>query len=685
MLAINSWSGRKLSLNRLVVVFLVLILFQSTAFAAPHIFRSKPEPIEHIGTPLKMRMFAIAPQGAMFAPGSYPATVRILLLRVDFPPDADDQTTGTGDWDDPEYFHEGDPDYWVNKAKTNFINYWKEVSYDNLLVSMDTSTLVYQLPNTLAVYGSESFAALENLTYDSIIAANADTDPATKIDFSLYDAVLIVHAGTGEESDINGDSSSDIWSLYYADDCISPDDSGTGCLTTTLKNGTVIKEIIFMPQTDSQDGYTIDPLGVYVHEFGHWLGLPDLYCTLLLCIPDGAGKWSLMGDGIYNADPADCPVQGPGCLFGNSPAHLDAWSKVFLGWVTPVTSPPPTDLGSHVFSPVENSPDIVKIQASSSTADQYFLMENRQLSGYDKGLPGHGLLVWLIDDVVINNNIGSNTVNNNPFRPGVKLIEADNDWKLLSYGCSAEGEDCGSPGDPFPGSTSNTSLTLHSLPPSTAYSPAAWVSVKNIVETGPTDTTVTAEIGFAPLPPGTPGMHGNTISWPAAWGWNIVSYNVYRNKLQIGQTTELSFIDPEARSGDGYQVTAVDSGGDESDFSGTVIANIVMGDGGGGDSRCFVATAAYGSYLDPRVEILRGFRDRYLLTNEAGRKFVSFYYRYSPSLAVSIRKHEPLRAITRWALTPMIYAALHPVVFMLLILTGAMLLGRGILLMLPRR
>lgn len=651
-----------------------MLLSAAPVSAAPHIFRSKPEPVGHIGTALRARTALIAPEGVMFAPASYPASVNILLLRVEFQQETSPATakvTGSGLWLDPLYSHGtgaplnkddlSDPsNFWVAHAKTNFINYWNEVSYGKLLVSIDTSTHVYQLPNTMTTYGNESNAALENLIYDSITAALNDPDPAARPTFSDYDAVLIVHAGAGEESDVYGDTPNDIWSLYYSDTCISKNATGSGCLTVKLKNGSSIAEAIIMPQTDSQDGYTIDPLGVYVHEFGHWLGLPDLYCTGLVCIPDGVGKWSLMGDGIYNGLPN-----------GSSPAHLDAWSKGYLGWVTPLTAVPPVDIGSHDFAPVENSPDIVKIQASSSTPTQYFLLENRQMTGYDKGLPGHGLLIWLIDEYVINTNFSSNTINNSSFRPGVKLIEADNDRKLQSYGCKAP-DDCGSAGDPFPGSTNNTSFTLHSTPPSTAYTPAAWVNVRNILETGPTNT-ITADIGFAPLPPGTPGMFGDTISWPSTTDQSVTGYNVYRNAVLIGHSAGLSFRDPDAVTGDEYQVTAIDSNGDESDFSGMVIANIAVGDsgGGGGGSGCFIATAAYGSYLDPHVQALRDFRDRYLLTNTLGKALVSLYYHYSPPMAGFIGRHESLRTLTRWTLTPIEYAVEHPVLFLLLFIVVA--------------
>jgi hypothetical protein len=61
---------------------------------------------------------------------------------------------------------------------------------------------------------------------------------------------------------------------------------------------------------------------------------------------------------------------------------------------------------------------------------------------------------------------------------------------------------------------------------------------------------------------------------------------------------------------------------------------------------------------------LRKFRDDYLLTNVPGKAFVSFYYRYSPPIAELINRHESLRCMTRWMLTPVIYLAEYPIVLL---------------------
>lgn len=95
--------------------------------------------------------------------------------------------------------------------------------------------------------------------------------------------------------------------------------------------------------------------------------------------------------------------------------------------------------------------------------------------------------------------------------------------------------------------------------------------------------------------------------------------------------------------------------------------------GGGGGGGCFIATAAYGSYLHPKVMVLREFRDKYLLTNLPGRVLVATYYRISPPIAEFISRHELLRFIVRLLLAPVIFTVEH----LWLVLAALTLLAGG--------
>lgn len=125
-------------------------------------------------------------------------------------------------------------------------------------------------------------------------------------------------------------------------------------------------------------------IAVMCHELGHLVGLPDLYDGTRNTW--GIGYWGLMGYGAWGAG-------------GNtpwSPSHMEAWSKVEAGFVTPVNITHDT-FGLRILD-VETHPVIYRVWRNGSTSgDTCFLLENRQKKGFDAPLPGAGLLIWHID------------------------------------------------------------------------------------------------------------------------------------------------------------------------------------------------------------------------------------------------------------------------------------------------
>lgn len=85
--------------------------------------------------------------------------------------------------------------------------------------------------------------------------------------------------------------------------------------------------------------------------------------------------------------------------------------------------------------------------------------------------------------------------------------------------------------------------------------------------------------------------------------------------------------------------------------------------GGGGGGGCFIATAAYGTALEPQVVLLKKFRDIYLLTNRPGFYCVQLYYTYSPPIADFIRRHDSIRFAVRVFLFPLLAISFFLVVF----------------------
>ena len=167
------------------------------------------------------------------------------------------------------------------------------------------------------------------------------------------------------------------------------------------------------------------------------------------------------------------------------------------------------------------------------------------------------------------------------------------------------------------------------------------------------------------------------LAWDANPDPTITGYRIYygtatgyyTNAVDAGNQTALTITG--LLPGVTYYFAATDYSdeGYESYFSSEVSytvpgASSSTSSGGGG---CFIATAAYGSYLAPEVMTLREFRDRYLMTNRIGKSFVAWYYRASPLAADLIASNESLRCVVRLGLTPIVYAVNYPMAAFLIV------------------
>lgn len=175
-------------------------------------------------------------------------------------------------------------------------------------------------------------------------------------------------------------------------------------------------------------------IGVICHELGHALGLPDLYDTS--GVSSGLGPYSLMANGGWGQIQTDK-------IGGETPIHLDAWSKMKLGYVTPITVNSDEyreiDVNSINLSDT-GAYNVLKLTDTGVSQSQYFLVENRQLTGYDEGLfrygirPSNnnhgGILVYHVDEDVTDTSTPKRLTNKNKLHKGVDLEEADNNPNL---------------------------------------------------------------------------------------------------------------------------------------------------------------------------------------------------------------------------------------------------------------
>ncbi|MDH4155749.1 MAG: M6 family metalloprotease domain-containing protein [candidate division Zixibacteria bacterium] len=341
-------------------------------------------------------------------------TAYVIVILVDF---TDNPHTGGGVNSGPEdfdslLFSNRETDLIINPTGS-MTDYYLENSYGQFYVKGDIYGW-YTMPETYAWYvgaddGAVNSSVLAKQALDSAYANGADFSKYDRNGDTYCDGVIIIHAGPGAEEGAYG-----IWS--HKANIVPP----------RVYDGVTVEAYTMNPE---ESGGDLSPIGVFCHEYGHFLGLSDLYDVNY--DPPGSyglGKWSLMASGNYNGG-------------SQRPAHLDGWSKVVANFAsyTIVNE----NLSGVVIPQVETDPVIYFLGNAVGGGSQYWVVENRQKTGFDLALPGEGLCIYHID-------MAGPLPNNDPERYRVALEQADgNDDLAYTVG------NYGDASDPWPGSSNN--------------------------------------------------------------------------------------------------------------------------------------------------------------------------------------------------------------------------------------
>jgi len=365
-------------------------------------------------------------------------------------------------------------------------SYFQKVSYGNFDFTGEVVDWVIA-QNNHDYYGQNDPNTGRDAKPGSLVYEAAEAVDS-QIDFSNYDrdgdckvdAFAVIHQGTSEASAYG--QPTDIWAhrstltyMYATGRSDYPGQNGNGeyvtndtCSSNPSQN-VRINDYIIIPEL--YQTAVIAGIGLFVHEYAHILGLPDLYDI------DGSsygiGNWGAMGTGVWNTNPGGTP--------GDRPAYLSAWAKAVMRWICPIPLS-----GSNIvvnFPPASNNPNSVYMLGSGipGVSGEYYLLENRQkIAGtFDEALPGEGLLIWHIDESIPTNQTECPYDHSDPRcdteHYKVALEQADNNLDLENK------TNTGDAGDPFPGTSNNNTFSDTTFPSAKLYGNTnSGVSVRSI-------------------------------------------------------------------------------------------------------------------------------------------------------------------------------------------------------------
>ncbi|MDE6152749.1 MAG: M6 family metalloprotease domain-containing protein [Muribaculaceae bacterium] len=289
----------------------------------------------------------------------------------------------------------------------------------------------YTLPQKQAYYGA-NVSGEDKAPEDMIVHACKGLD--SEINFADYDMdgdgyvdnVFVFYAGRGEAS---GGGANSVWPHQWE-------------LSSVRKSFKLDgKWIDKYACTNEYGSGKPDGVGTFIHEFSHVMGLPDLYETNNANKSVTPGEWSVLDYGPYNND-------------GRTPPNYSIFERNAMGWCEPRVLDGPE---SVTLENIAMSNDACIVPTTVST--EFFLIENRQNEGWDKYLPGHGMLIWHVD---FKQNVwDQNSVNNTPSHMLVELEKADGPVRYEYYNGYAFPIEAGWS---FPGEASVTSFTNSTVP-----------------------------------------------------------------------------------------------------------------------------------------------------------------------------------------------------------------------------
>ncbi|MBN2541519.1 T9SS type A sorting domain-containing protein [bacterium] len=432
-----------------------------------------------------------------------PARLRICVVRVEFQPDSNPRSTGPGIFDlspseeSPTPFDRTPHDkVYFDSHLRALSNYYTAISDSQLIVEWDIypegNNDAYRLPDSMAYYGPNSWfgdditARVSSFFIDAWNLVSESGD----VNLSDYDAYLLFHAGADWQNDIGS---------YYEEwdpetFVPSPDDLPTAFITYSepVVDG-IITDGLIIPEYASQDGQFIALNGLLIHEFGHQLGLVDLYSTYNFITQ--VGYFSLMDNGhmfgVYLPFYPETLINIEGTLidtsivyldtlpvFGAIPGYPSPWGRAYLGWEEihewNCDKESFSITACEIYNDV-NDTTIIKVPINEY---EYFLIENRQynpgneelflkqdpntgvflglvdddenfIPKYDYLLPGSGLLIWHVDEAIAymdyvgngQNNFDNNTLQWDDMRRFIDLEEAEGPQDLgiyITYGDSLD-------------------------------------------------------------------------------------------------------------------------------------------------------------------------------------------------------------------------------------------------------